>query len=98
MARPSRRVRPTSRPGDPEYQPLDWAIDRALRGFAFLGAVVVAAVTVASRTRRGKEVERTLDANLAQADRYVARHSDAVDPLLARFGALLERVLSRWLS
>jgi hypothetical protein len=82
----------------PRASRLDRTIDRTLRGFARLGAVVVAALTVASRTRRGEETARALDTRLAQADRFVARQSAALDPLLTRFGALLDRVISRWLS
>jgi hypothetical protein len=82
----------------PASSRLDRALDRGLRGFARLGAVVVAALTVGARTRRGRETAQALETRFAQADRLVARHSAGLDPLLTRAAAWLDRLLSRWLS
>ncbi|HUS15022.1 MAG TPA: hypothetical protein VM536_08410 [Chloroflexia bacterium] len=46
---------------------LGWGVDRALRGFARVGAVAVAAVGFIGRTRRGRRAARSLDRRLARA-------------------------------
>lgn len=75
---------------------LDRAVDRLLRAFARLGAVVVVALTAAARTRRGRRVAAGVEARLAAGDRLLVRHNPALGRWAARADTLLNRIVARW--
>jgi hypothetical protein len=76
--------------------PLERQADRVLRGFARLGAVVVAATGFVLRTRSGRQALNTLDRHLGRASDQVERHHGTLETLAARANRLLDRLMARW--
>jgi hypothetical protein len=75
---------------------LDQTLDRVLRAFAYLGAVVVAALGFALRTDSGRRAARSLEAGLGRLDRLESRHLPTLATWADRLLALLERAVARW--